>query len=119
MPGVAKRDYSPKRCVCGDHAFARTSKHGVVLVDVGDERHLATPWQMAGKGYAQNNEGKMHRIMLAALPNELVDHQNHDKMDNRRRNLRLCDNFQSIRNRSKFSRGGQPQSKFKGVTRNG
>jgi hypothetical protein len=41
----------------------------------------------------------MHRLILEANNNELVDHINHDTLDNRRNNLRLCSQSQSSINR--------------------
>lgn len=53
----------------------------------------------------------MHRQILDAPPGLLVDHVNHDTLDNRRSNLRLCSNQQNQWNRKPFANG------FKGVGR--
>ncbi len=42
---------------------------------------------------------QMHRLILAAPKGQLVDHINHDTLDNRRCNLRLADYQQNARNR--------------------
>jgi hypothetical protein len=42
----------------------------------------------------------LHRLITGATPGEYVDHINHDKLDNRRSNLRLCTNSQNNQNRS-------------------
>jgi hypothetical protein len=52
-----------------------------------------------------------HRIILNAPPELLVDHINHDTLDNRRANLRLCTRSQNMWNRKR--RTGT--SKYKGV----
>jgi hypothetical protein len=55
--------------------------------------------------------GGMHRqIMgLPLLSRELVvDHINHDRLDNRRCNLRVCTTSQNLRNRAKNNKQMQP-----------
>jgi hypothetical protein len=51
----------------------------------------------------------MHRAILGAKPEELVDHRNRNSLDNQRLNLRICTNSQNhanvrptIRNKSGF-----------------
>lgn len=45
---------------------------------------------------------KMHRLILDAQPNEVVDHINHNGLDNRKRNLRKCSIMQNSQNHSKL-----------------
>lgn len=40
----------------------------------------------------------MHRLITGAGPSEVVDHINHDTLDNRRCNLRVCSHRQNLRN---------------------
>lgn len=54
----------------------------------------------------------MHRVIVGAKPGEQVDHVNHDGLDNRRSNLRLCVGFQNQGNRRKQQ---GTSSQFKGV----
>ena len=54
----------------------------------------------------------MHRLILNAAKEKMVDHKNHDTLDNRRSNLRLCTNTQNQGN-SRIRKKGT--SKFKGV----
>ena len=54
----------------------------------------------------------MHREILGALPGQYVDHINHDTLDNRRENLRICTNAQNCANRIKSV---NTSSQFKGV----
>ncbi len=51
-------------------------------------------------------------LIMAALPEELVDHINHDSLDNRRCNLRLCNSQQNAVNR-KVHRDSA--SRYKGI----
>jgi len=55
---------------------------------------------------------RMHRLLLGCSPTEEGDHINHDTLDNRRENLRKCNDSQSARNRKKFH---QNTSGYKGV----
>ncbi len=41
----------------------------------------------------------MHRLILNAKPDELSDHKNHNGLDNRRENIRLCTQQQNCMNR--------------------
>lgn len=64
-------------------------------------------WYCSAKGYAVRDfheEGKrksirMHRLIMNAKGGEQVDHKNHNKLDNRRENLRICNNQQNHANR--------------------
>lgn len=49
----------------------------------------------------KNKQIRIHRLILNANENDYVDHINHDKLDNRRCNLRICTNSQNQANRLK------------------
>lgn len=59
---------------------------------------------VGSNGYAKANakhygaERYVHRIVMNAGPDDYVDHINGDKLDNRRRNLRLCTQSENMRN---------------------
>lgn len=57
---------------------------------------------------------RMHRLIIDAPPGFFVDHINGDPLDNRKSNLRLCNNSQNQQNTQ--SRGGS--SSFKNVSYN-
>jgi hypothetical protein len=66
---------------------------------------------------ATRHEGKtfsMHRLITNAPKGLVVDHINHNGMDNRKHNLRICTHAENCRNR-RFSRRGS--SKYKGVSK--
>ncbi len=87
----------------------------VALVDEQDEawarRYRWVAYPGHGTYYAMRNDqttGKkttvrMHREMLNARPDQLVDHENGDGLDNRRANLRFCTNRQNAANGRKRS----------------
>ncbi len=56
----------------------------------------------------------MHKLILNPPENLFTDHINHDKLDNRRGNLRVCTTSQNGANRLKQSKVSS--SRFKGVT---
>lgn len=61
----------------------------------------------------------LHRIVMNATPDQIVDHWNGDTLDNRRENLRLVDWYGNARNQSKKRRnngGVSCTSRFKGVS---
>lgn len=109
-----------------------TLKHGVALMDDEDYERLKTwKWwsEIHHKGipsqsiraighdtlvpYKKGPLKKMHRIILGVLdPDIKVDHVNHNTLDNRKDNLRLCTQEENNRNRRKITPGS---SSFKGV----
>lgn len=91
------------------------------LVDEDDFEKLSKfRWCLTASGYAYHGfwkNGKcknirMHRMILGTIKKKITDHINHDKLDNRKSNLRICTNSQNQMNRLK-----QPNTKssFKGV----
>lgn len=83
---------------------------------------LAHKWQaqenkMGGFYAARVKAGRkiyMHRQVTRAQRGTKVDHHNHDGLDNRRHNLRICTHQQNMRN----MRRGRGASPYKGVARN-
>ncbi|MCK4614354.1 MAG: endonuclease [Thermoplasmata archaeon] len=55
---------------------------------------------------------KMHRVILNAPPDFECDHRNRRGFDNRRKNLRLCNHAENMRNKMSF----HGISHFKGLT---
>ncbi len=80
--------------------------HGLVaIVDADDYAMLAgRKWYVDFRrwgGYVRASASgeRMHRVISGAGPGEQVDHRNHDKLDNRRENLRVCAGSQNSMNR--------------------
>lgn len=94
------------------------------IVDAKDfERLSVYTWGKHSQGYAircrPNGKGRklfMHRDVLPPAPGQQTDHIDGDVSDNRKENLRLCNNKQNSQNR-KLQRNNT--SGFKGVSRQG
>jgi hypothetical protein len=100
------------------------------LVDEEDfERVNKVKWCKTADGYAHGIvDGKlcyMHRILFDEIPRgQVVDHINHDRLDNRKQNLRVV--TKSVNNQNKSARGvvryigvvPDRTNKFKAVFRN-
>ncbi len=98
-----------------------------ILVDDIDEDQRAFNWHRSTKGYAVrwDKDRKLHGTLLHKVileriigrtlhPKEVTDHINHDRMDNRRSNLRVCSRGQNMLNNSPFAKSG-----YKGVYASG
>jgi hypothetical protein len=77
---------------------------GVAKVSPEDARLvLEYRWGVNGCGYASiyrnHNAILMHRLILEAPKEFVVDHVNHDTLDNRRENIRLCTEAENMRNK--------------------
>ncbi len=76
----------------------------------------AGPWGYAlAKPYIDGVQPSiwMHRLILGATKGQYVDHRNHEGLDNRRFNIRLCTQSQNNAN----ARSKRGQSGFRGVYR--
>ena len=63
-------------------------KNKLVKVDSQDFDNLSLMSWYLCNGYARNNKGYMHQLILGKQVGMDTDHINQDKLDNRRRNLR-------------------------------
>ena len=102
------------------------TKGKIAIVDDGIYEELKHQrWHYLSSGYAcrdeniVESEGKpvkkvlMHRLILGVKKNEIVDHINGNKLDNRKENLRMATLSQNSINAKKIS---GCVSKFKGVS---
>ena len=96
------------------------------LVEEADaERVLAlSPWHVVesdpGRFYAarviNGRRVFLHRLLMNAPPDKLVDHEDGDGLNCRRTNMRVCTTAQNMLNRRRHS---QNRSGFKGVAPSG
>ena len=85
--------------------YDRLSKYKWLALEKGRSLYAKT-FHLNGKSL------HMHRLIMNAPPHLVVDHINHDGLDNRKKNLRLCTHLENLRN-ARPSRGGS--SEYKGV----
>ena len=89
----------------------------VVLYDIDNEEKARTKidledvdnikdykWSLTNKGYVYNHQlGVIHRLIMNCPDDKQIDHINHDKLDNRKENLRICTNRQNNMNKGLYS----------------
>ncbi len=121
VPGTPCRNYQPKPPEPdeSDDTVRRIplSNGQFVLVDAADYEWLSRyHWHLTGGGYAARCENNkrilMHREIMQPPPGKFVDHINHQRGDNRRRNLRNCTCAENQQNQR---RQICSKSRFKGV----
>ena len=104
--GGRKRERTNVFSVDGDLLSITTKNGDLIRADAQDlEKLRLYSWCVSKTGYAVANidgkVSKMHRYILCIDdPRIVVDHINHDKLDNRRINLRLCTQAENSRNKS-------------------
>lgn len=107
-PQVDRACGSPHPRIPGVFAIPLSGRRGgVALVDTDDYPLVAGYHWLNHGGYAYTRYAHygqlvcqaMHRIVAMAGASSLVDHINHDKLDNRLSNLRVCTHAENVRNR--------------------
>lgn len=116
MQGVRKKENN----IISNRAFCEmtiNTKHGtfVVLFDVDDfDRIDKYKWGVGSHGYAYTHYKSgimlMHRFIMDTPEKMDTDHVNHNRLDNRKNNLRVCTTSQNIANILI-----KPSKKYKGV----
>ena len=89
------------------------------LIDLEDVDKVSKyKWYLIN-GYVYNVKvGLLHRfIMNCPSDDEVIDHINHNKLDNRKDNLRICNQKQNLMNKQKTQRRNTT-SQYKGVSWN-
>lgn len=105
--------------------YLQLQNGNTTIVDDEDYDWLSQwDWFECSKGYIRRSykqDGKnvtirMHRLLTNAPLDKQVDHINGDKRDNRKLNLRLCNNAENVCNQPKRNIASSA-SKYKGVSR--
>lgn len=76
------------------------------LIDLDDiDKVKNYKWYLVGNGYVYTKKMNiyLHRIIMECPDNMMVDHINHNPLDNRKSNLRVCTNSQNNMNKGKQS----------------
>lgn len=114
-------------CACGDHAFSVLTRGYVTLVSPEDAEMLSKKsWnahrsKSGGWSVTGTHAKKLHREILGeTAAGKVVDHRSGNPFDNRRDNLRPCDNADNVKNQKlrRATTRGKKMSSFKGVAFN-
>ncbi len=105
-----------KKIQLGGHRYKNNPVKGYALVDDKDYKWLSQwEWYLTSGGYAArksiNGIIYMHRLILKTPKKLYSDHINGDRLDNQRKNLRICTNQQNTSNQKKK----KGSSTYKGV----
>lgn len=72
-----------------------------IINDEDYEKISRYRWYCCG-GYAISDFGvRMHRFIMNPPQDLVIDHINHDRLDNRRSNLKICTQFENSQNRTR------------------
>lgn len=77
------------------------------IIDLDDiDKVKNYKWYLDGRGYVYCGtiRNSLHRLIINCPEDKVIDHINHNKLDNRKSNLRTCTQQQNTINRSKTSR---------------
>ena len=100
--------------VVDEEDYALASRHKWSLVDKGKYKYAKTRRRVGGKQVCLS----LHRLIVDAKKGQVVDHIDHNGLDNRRKNLRICTGSQNGWNSRKSVKAMKVGSLYKGVTWN-
>lgn len=115
-----------KKIKLGGHRYKRCPVSGYALVDDKVFREVSKYlWHLSPDGYPSTNatqlNGKMtlvrmHRFIMQTPHGFVIDHMNGNKLDNRMKNLRVCNQSQNQANRKFLNKNNT--SGYRGVSFN-
>ena len=85
--------------LCDKYGFEKAR----AIIDLDDlEKVGKYRWHLNSNGYVVKNSpvGRLHRLIMDAPEDRVVDHINHNTLDNRKSNLRLCTHAENSKNLS-------------------
>ena len=111
--GRSLKDKITKSCVCLTkkyNTYDLTGEYGIgyssntnekFYFDLEDYDKIKDySWYVNSNGYLKNsNDVYMHRLLMNFPKNKLIDHINHKRYDNRKKNLRIVNSSQNNKNR--------------------
>ena len=73
------------------------------IIDLDDiDKVKDIRWLFDGRYVRSSNKKiKLHRFVIDAPKNKIIDHINHNVLDNRKNNLRICTQNDNAKNKSK------------------
>lgn len=97
-----------------------SGKGSFITVDEDDFLRMSNhKWYIRKDGYVQTSiKGKtyfIHRMIMGTPKGLYTDHLNHDKLDNRKSNLRICTHQENMNNK-KTNKGSVSQININGST---
>lgn len=120
LNGINKRINSIKRKFKNiiqpeDYRLIPLTKGKFAKVDNDDFQVLKDiNWKYNSTNYVSNYKyGLIHRYIMKCPKGKYIDHINHDTLDNRKSNLRICTNAENCRNTISTK---NDKSKYKGVS---
>lgn len=91
-----------KYALVDDDDFPMLSKYSWNAHKYGEKYYAETNIRVApGRKNGSFRNLKMHRLIMNAKPGQIVDHINHDTLNNKKNNLRLCTSAENSRNTNK------------------
>ena len=84
---VINKDYA--EIILYDRKCNEVNRSKIDLDDIDKIKNIK--WGLNNEGYCKNNKiGMLHRFIMNCPDDMVVDHINHDRLDNRKCNLRIC-----------------------------
>ena len=110
MPNFSRSSFEPNDYrLDGDIVYVKLDDYNEMICDIEDWMRLKDRhWRLDGAGYVVTSIKKkytsFHRVVMIPEKGKVVDHINHNKLDNRKNNLRVVTQSENSKNRACGSR---------------